>query len=252
MQSFSVFVAGGICAIAGLAAGCSGTWGKEISCLTYGVPQAEEPITIDADWNKPAWRDVEPLELAHAMGERPEHFPKVQAKVAYDAANLYVIFRVKDRYVRAVARKHNDPVCRDSCVELFFTPGTDASKGYFNVETNCGGTMLLHFQVIPRRDPQSLSDDAMNRIEIAHTMPKIVDREIAEPTTWVVEYRLPLDLLEVHLPDAVRPAPGVVWRANFYKCADDTSHPHWLTWAKVDRPKPDFHVPECFGYLKFH
>jgi hypothetical protein len=39
--------------------------------------------------------------------------------------------------------------------------------------------------------------------------------------------------------------------ANFYKCADQTSHPHWLTWASVDYPQPKFHLPEFFGRLVF-
>ena len=29
------------------------------------------------------------------------------------------------------------------------------------------------------------------------------------------------------------------WRANFYKCGDDTSHPHWAAWSplkKVNNP----------------
>jgi hypothetical protein len=48
-----------------------------------------------------------------------------------------------------------------------------------------------------------------------------------------------------------RPATGVQWRANFYKCGDKTSHPHWLTWSVVDKPEPDFHRPEFFGILEF-
>jgi hypothetical protein len=47
------------------------------------------------------------------------------------------------------------------------------------------------------------------------------------------------------------PAPGVRWRANFYKCAEHNSHPHWLMWAPIDFPKPNFHLPEFFGTLEF-
>jgi len=43
----------------------------------------------------------------------------------------------------------------------------------------------------------------------------------------------------------------VTWRANFYKCADSTSHPHWLTWSPVDHPTPHFHLPAFFGTLEF-
>lgn len=218
--------------------------------MMYQVNRLAEPIAIDSNWDKPAWREVEPIELTYHMGKKPEHFPNVQAKLMYDAHAIYVIFRVEDQYVRAVAEKHQGPVCRDSCVEFFFTPGTDVKKGYFNLEMNCGGTMLFKFQVIPRQSTDIEPAD-VERVEVAHSLPRIVEPEITAPTVWTAEYRLPTDMLAKYMPEATRPAPGVTWRANFFKCADRTSHPHWLTWSFVDRPKPDFHVPEYFGTIKF-
>ena len=38
------------------------------------------------------------------------------------------------------------------------------------------------------------------------------------------------------------PVPGDRWRANFYKCGDETSHPHWASWSPVGRL--DFHRPQ--------
>ncbi len=219
--------------------------------MKYEVNRLTEPMVIDGNWDKPVWRSVEAIELTHAMGERPEHFPKTRAKLLYDDQFIYVIFRVEDRYVRAVAKAHQDSVCRDSCVEFFFTPGTDVAKGYFNLEMNCGGTMLLHFQVIPRQDSVAVSPSDLERIKVAHSLPKSVEPEIIQPTTWTVEYRLPIDMFEKYSPSFTKPAPGVTWQSNFFKCADQTSHPHWLTWSKVGRPKPDFHVPEHFGTLAF-
>jgi len=219
--------------------------------MTYPVNRLKEPILIDGNWDKPAWQEVEPLELTHSMGDKPAHLPKVQAKLMYDENAIYVIFRVEDRYVRAVAKTHQDAVCRDSCVEFFWAPGMDVKKGYFNLEMNCGGTMLLHFQVIPRKDSVPIAPADLERIEVAHSLPKFVEPEIATPTVWTVEYRLPTEMLAKYLPGSARPAPGVRWRANFFKCADQSSHPHWLTWSFVDRPKPDFHVPECFGTIEF-
>ena len=110
--------------------------------------------------------------------------------------------------------------------------------------------MLLHFQKIPRQDQVPLAEKALSQIKIAHSLPKSIDPEIADPVTWTLEYRLPLAILGDYRA-VQKPAPGVVWRANFFKCADQTSHPHWLTWSLVDKPRPDFHVPKFFGVLKF-
>ena len=219
--------------------------------MAYQVKRTAEPIVIDGNWDKGVWQAVEPIELTHFMGDRPRHFPETRAKLLYDEGSIYVIFRVEDRYVRTVAEKHQDPVCRDSCVEFFFVPGTDPGAGYFNLEMNCGGTMLFHFQIVPRQDSVPVKAADLERIEVAHSMPKIVDPEIAEPTVWTVEYRLPTDVLDKYCPSATKPAPGVTWRGNLYKCADDSSHPHWLTWSLVEHPHPDFHRPEFFGTLEF-
>jgi hypothetical protein len=220
--------------------------------LTYHVARAPAAVALDASWDGDFWKPVKSLELKHFMGERPEHFPKVQAKLVYDDHAVYVIFLVDDRFVRAVAEKHQDAVYLDSCVEFFFTPDADSAQGYFNLEMNCGGTMLFHYQHSPGQDSVPLSVEELSEIDVSHSLPKIVDPEITDPTSWTVSYRLPIDLLRKYLPARLqRPAPGVTWRANFYKCADSTSHPHWLTWSPVTFERPDFHRPQSFGTLVF-
>ncbi|MBX3436893.1 MAG: carbohydrate-binding family 9-like protein [Planctomycetaceae bacterium] len=220
--------------------------------MRYRVARVKPTDSVDARWDGEFWQAIEPLELRHFMGERPEHFPRVQAKLAYDDESVHVIFRVEDRYVRAVAKQHQDAVYRDSCVEFFWTPGDDISQGYFNLEMNCGGTMLLHAHPFPGQKTKRLADADLARIEVAHSLPKIVDPEITDPTVWTVAYRLPIRMFQAYFPGEIRmPGPGVTWRANLYKCADDSSHPHWLTWSPVDFERPDFHRPQSFGTLEF-
>jgi hypothetical protein len=135
-------------------------------------------------------------------------------------------------------------------VEFFFTPGIHLGLSYFNLEVNCGGTMLFWWH--PEGVPATPVGEAdASAIAISHTLSKIVEPEITDPVAWTVEYRLPFALIAKYCPDASAPAPGVQWRANFYKCADRTSHPHWLTWSFVDHPVPRFHLPAYFGILDF-
>lgn len=218
--------------------------------MKYTIARLRAPHAIDAVWNKPAWKTVKSLSLNNSMGDRPDHFPRTRAKVGYDREALYVIFTVEDRYIKALAKQHQDTVCTDSCVEFFFVPGSGTTTGYFNFETNCGGIMLACFQTARNENLVQVSGVDMARITIAHSMPARVDAELTEPRTWTIEYQLPFDILR-NYTKPVMPAPGVMWRGNFYKCADKTSHPHWLTWAPVDRPRPDFHRPEFFGTLEF-
>ncbi|MFH1980992.1 MAG: carbohydrate-binding family 9-like protein [Pseudomonadota bacterium] len=214
------------------------------------VTRLANPPKGDSNWDNPPWKDIASEQILNHMGKRPDHFPKAAVKIAYDDMAIWVMFRVEDRYVRAVAKAHQDSVCRDSCVEFFFTPGADVSRGYFNFEMNCGGTMLFHFQPLPGKGRIEVPESELNKISSAHSLPRIVDPEITESVTWTVEYRIPTAMLEKYCP-VTPPAPNVLWRANFYKCADETSHPHWLTWSPVDLPDPNFHVPQSFGILKF-
>lgn len=215
----------------------------------HHVPRISRPVRIDSNWDKAPWRGFTPLRLENYMGDLPEHRPGVEVKVAHDEESIYVIFKVDDQYVHCIVDEYQGPVYRDSCVEFFFTPSTDLSNGYFNLEVNCGGTALFHFQKeggqrvrIPRSE--------FDKIELAASMPRIVDPEIQDPVTWTLEYRIPIAMLEQYT-QVERPGSGVEWRANFYKIADRTSHPHWLTWSFVDHPTPRFHMPEYFGTLRF-
>jgi hypothetical protein len=174
----------------------------------------------------------------------------VRAKAGYDPEGIAVIFRVEDRYVRAVTPAHQGRVWEDSCVEFFFTPGSNPSRGYFNLEVNCGGKALFQFRKAAGGEALPVSESAIGRMGIAHTLPDTVDPEIPGPVTWTVEYRIPMDVVEALCP-VDHPGPGTRWRANFFKCADLTSHPHWLTWSPVPHPRPSFHHPEHFGWLEF-
>lgn len=220
---------------------------------TYSVTRLSEPVEINSVWDKAPWNGIEPLKIQHHMGDEPEHRPGVQAKVAYDEDAIYVIYRVEDQYVRCALTEYQAPVFRDSCVEFFFTPSNDLADGYFNLEMNCIGNALFHFQrgEGEQRERARLSYEHFQELTIAHSVePEMVAEEHEEPLLWTLEYRIPFDMLEEYSP-ITRPTSGVEWRANFFKIGDHTSHPHWLTWSVIERERPAFHVPEYFGTLVF-
>ncbi|MDA0991632.1 MAG: carbohydrate-binding family 9-like protein, partial [Verrucomicrobia bacterium] len=174
-------------------------------------------LEIDSNWDQPPWANLPILSVDQFMGDRPTHFPAVEARLGWDSDAVSVIFRVHDAFVCATAERHQDCVCKDSCVEWFFCPGTDIENGYFNFEINCGGTILFHFQRTPRRDMVPLPEEALAAIEVSRSLPRIVEPEIAEPIVWTIEARIPLSILEP-FRTLNRPSPGVVWRSNLYKC----------------------------------
>ena len=137
----------------------------------YKVQKISIQPEINAVWDKTPWSGIEPIQIKNYMGDKPEHLPFTQAKMAYDNTAVYVIFRVEDRYVRAVADKNQGPVYLDSCVEFFFTPGTDIKEGYFNLEMNCGGTMLFHHQMEPRTEQAHISEQHIQQVDLLELIP---------------------------------------------------------------------------------
>ncbi len=218
----------------------------------HAIGRIDAATPLSCDWADRVWASLPAVTLSHHMGAVPAHRPGVQARLAYTDRDLRVIFRVEDRYVRAVAETWHDAVCRDSCVELFFTPGQDVSKGYFNFEFNCCGVMMARFQPAPGEGLCDLSVAHCESVKIVRSLEADrIEPELAEPTTWTLAAAIPLDVLEAYCPTVARPAPGVTWRGNLYKCADKTSGPHWLTWSPIDWDGPNFHLPQFFGELVF-
>lgn len=216
----------------------------------YKVHKLTQPLKLDANWDKSQWKNIEAIDIKNFMGEKPLFLPTAHGKMMYDEESIYLIFQVQDRFVRCVTKTINGPVWEDSAVELYFSPDTSLPQRYFNLEINCGGTPLMHYNVVPRKEFRKLSTEDIEKIEIAHSLPQIVDPEITEPVTWTIEYRIPLEILRKY-SNITQPKPGNFWRANFYKIADKTSNPHYLTWSLVNNIKPDFHLPQFFGILKF-
>jgi hypothetical protein len=219
---------------------------------TYTILRATAPFGDNGQWEGAAWGSVPPLDVTRFHPRTGDHRPRTQAKLLYEAHALHLIFRVEDRYVRSVRTRPQEWTCMDSCVEFFVEPTAD--RGYFNFEVNAGGTILLHYHERPERrkpgEPNSVpvAPQWIAKMPIYHSLPPVVEPERTDPTTWLIEYAIPWKLFEASV-GSLGPLPGQTWRANFYKCAEESSHPHWATWSPIGE-KLDFHQPKYFGTLR--
>jgi hypothetical protein len=218
----------------------------------YTIRHAKTLPDIKGSWDSPAWEQAETLEISHFRPESSDHHPHTCARLLYDKRGVFGIFRVKDRYVRSIMARYGDPVYKDSCVEFFVQPKPD--KGYFNFEFNCGGIKLCSYITDPERTENGfkdfirLSESEGRLVSVFHTMPQIVEPEIIDPIVWILEFFIPFKLLEKYT-GPVENINKQTWNANFYKCGDETSHPHWASWSPVK--ELNFHLPECFGTMEF-
>ena len=220
--------------------------------MIYTIRRTTAPPALDGNWDAPPWGDAETAAIASFLPEISDHRPRTQVRLLYDAQALHGIYRVEDRYVRCVQQGFQAPVCRDSCVEFFFRP--HVGKGYLNAEFNCGGSFLIyHVRDWTRvgagfADYSPLAPELGRQVGVWHSLPARVEPERTEPTVWFLQFLLPLGVIEACV-GPLHLQPGTVWTANFYKCGDDTSKPHWASWNPVD--EKNFHLPRCFGELRF-
>jgi hypothetical protein len=216
------------------------------------IPTSASTPPLTGDLNESCWKNAAQINIDKFRQESSDHHPKTKVYMLYDTNGLHLLFKVNDQYVRSVQTELHSPVCTDSCVEFFVQP--KPNHGYLNFETNCGGTLLTYYIEDWRKTdtgfvkytPLPAADAEL--IKIYHAMPNIVDPEITEPTKWINQLFIPFSLVEKYV-GKLGPVAGQSWRGNFYKSADNTSHPHWAAWSPVS--KLNFHLPECFGTLNF-
>ncbi|MBI3987082.1 MAG: carbohydrate-binding family 9-like protein [Lentisphaerae bacterium] len=222
--------------------------------MPYIIKKAVTRPSLKGQWDEAAWKNAEVLTLGHFHPKSSEHRPLVQAKLAWMEDGLFVFFAVKDQYVRCTRTDYQASVCCDSCAEFFVRPKPD--RGYFNFEINAIGTLLLFYIEDSSRDPDEgfagftrVPWKLGKQVTIHHSLSGIVYPEIEKPTAWTLEYFIPFSLFEAYV-GPLGELPGQTWMGNFYKCADQCSHPHWATWSPIGE-KLNFHVPESFAPLKF-
>lgn len=219
--------------------------------MSYTIQRLSTAPPMNLDWDNPAWQTADTATIAIARPESSDHRPQTLLRLMHDGTNLHGIFQVKDRYVRAVKSGYQAPVCKDSCVEVFFQP--DVGEGYFNLEMSAAGVYLLYYVRDHQRLEEGFADYAVvdeanyRKLTVKTSLPERIDPEITEPVIWYAQFTIPMAALEPYC-GKIGDLSGREWRGNFYKCGDETSHPHWISWAPLT--SFNFHLPECFEKLQ--
>ena len=170
--------------------------------------------------------------------------PDCRFKIARSINSLLIHFKVKERNIRATFATNHEPVWEDSCVEFFCQlPG---QKHYFNFEFNCIGTCLATKRLSRTEDVIPFKSEEMNLIKRFSTLGNTSFEECSGNFEWKLTVEIPFSLLRIRTDEL----PNVI-KANFYKCGDETSVPHYLSWNNIMTKEPDFHQPEFFGELIF-
>lgn len=169
-----------------------------------------------------------------------DYAPLAQFAIARSSRYIYVRFHVVGEDLRAVNTANLSPVAQDSCVEFFLKVA--GSDEYWNFEFNCIGTVNASHRV-ERPNAVRLNDEQIASIKRYASCGTEPFEEKPGMHDWSLTVAIPLALI------GAEAAPYIM--ANFYKCADKTSHPHYLSWAPIPTEKPNFHQPQYFAKLTF-
>ncbi|MFB9864403.1 carbohydrate-binding family 9-like protein [Rufibacter immobilis] len=179
----------------------------------------------------------------HLLSETPwpdgQAKPEVTFSVGHSTDCLYLKYYVEEEQVQARYRRTNEPVYKDSCVELFIAFNNESS--YYNLEFNCLGTYLVGFGE-DRQNRRLLPGSTAEKIKVWSTL------SVRTNALWQLTIAIPAEVFCAH---RLLSFEGVLAKGNFHKCGDELPNPHYLTWNPVAAPQPDFHRPECFGDFRF-
>jgi len=167
--------------------------------------------------------------------------PLTVVSAAHSGRHIYLDFLVRCNYLRAVNYTPNSPVSEDSCVEFFVSVGDDP-EAYWSFCFNCIGTIRAKWR--DGATSRFLTAEELSRIKAHASVGTRPFQEVEGSFIWSVTVAIPLDLLGLEYS-----GKPIRLRANFNKCASSTSQPHYLSWAPIDSPHPDFHRPDCFANL---
>ncbi len=174
-----------------------------------------------------------------------DYRPDVTFSMGYTGKEILLKYYVSENYYKAEKTKTNEMVCEDSCVEFFVSPADDGI--YYNLEFNGIGTCLMGSGT-GREDSTRVDPGIVNGIRRMTSEGKKPTEEKKGEFSWTITLAIPLKVFFRH---DIKELKGKKFRANFYKCGDKLSVPHYVTWNPVETKTPDYHRPEFFGLLKF-
>lgn len=173
-----------------------------------------------------------------------EYTPKVDFRIGHTGNEIWLKFYVSEKYIRALETKTNGDVYKDSCVEFFIS----LEDGYYyNFEFNCIGTKHVAYGT-GRNGREDVDPEFLKRIRIDSSLGAFPFPERKGRCDWELLIAIPISCFPY---SDIKSFSDLNTTANFYKCGDHTSVPHYLSWNAIRTERPDFHQPGFFGSVYF-
>ena len=170
--------------------------------------------------------------------------PDLKFRIGHTDNEIWLKFYVKEKNVLAQETRINGDVYKDSTVEFFISLD---KINYYNFEFNCIGTP--HVAHGPGRGNRNfVATDIVEQIERKSTLGTQPFAEKSGNFEWEMMIRIPSECFAF---DKLKSFNGLKATANFYKCGDETSEPHFVSWNPIKTENPDYHCPQFFAEVEF-
>jgi hypothetical protein len=214
---------------------------------SYQIFRTAGRIVIDGKLDEPAWRQAPAVGDFHFNWWTAGEKEQTVAKILWDDDYLYVGYYCLDKHIAAEVVERHGPVSLDDSVEIFISPNPAKIRNYHGFEMNVIGTMLNSLRADWYTGPRYWDVEGV-QLKTSHSG-LLAKHDSPEDDHWILEMAIPLKVFEkdaAHTP----PQEGDTWRLNLNR-AGGTTNAQYSTWSPVKSEKPNFHVPEAFGTVRF-
>lgn len=169
--------------------------------------------------------------------------PEASAELEFEKDCIHIHYKVTEDQLVANVGEDLGHVWEDSCVEFFVSPLADGY--YYNIECNCVGKIYMAYGK-DRFERELAPASALSSIIRETTLGTSAFGEREGECSWEIDLKVPYSALFKH---DIKSFEGLAPSGNFYKCGGTGKWTHFVSWAPIDTPAPDFHRPEFFESL---
>ena len=221
--------------------------------LSYDCVFTTQPIVVDgklddAAWQRAAWTS-DFIDITGDLAKTPLY--KTRVKMLWDDKYLYIGAELQEPDVHAKLTEHDSVIFHDNDFEFFIKPVISAAA-YFEFEMNALNTTWDLFLDKPYREGGKADNSWEARgIKSAVAVQGTLNKPEDKDQGWTLEFALPLDSFLSRHPGP-KPVDGTGWRINFSRVEHLPGHLREENWVWSPQGEVNMHIPERWGYLRFH
>jgi alpha-galactosidase len=215
---------------AGISSQCAGP--SEITAL-----RVSREIELNAAHPAQDWKETAAITFcADWQGQHPDPGRETTVRALWTEQTLFLRFECAYRnlyvFPDADANGRRDHLWDRDVTEAFLQPDPAEPRAYREFEISPNG-FWIDLAISPKGDT-----DLKSGLRRSVWLDEKARR-------WSAELAIPMKSLTANFD------PTKVWRANFYRVEGPAEPRAYLAWQPTNSLKPNFHVPEAFGKLRF-